>query len=145
MTAAASFLDSLAADAERAGATEDAWRREATQRTAALAEERSFAFRRLNLMRAVSAAVAAQPDEPAALAAGAAAFRARLDWEAPSETQSAIVGRFQPVLLALFERHPAEGQAAALADFEAWYRASYGKAFWHLFEQYRPETPLVDF
>jgi len=145
MTAAASYLDNLAAAAERAGAAEDAWRREATQRTAALAEARAFAFRRLNLMRAVGAAVAGEPEEPAALAAGAAAFRARLGWETLSETQTAIEGRFQPVLLALFERHPPEGQAAALEAFEAWYRGSYGKAFWDLFEQPVLETPRVDF
>jgi len=145
MTAATSFLDSLAAAAERAGVAETEWRREAAQRTKALAEERTHAFRRLNLMRAVSTAVAGEPKEEAALTSGAAAFRARLDWEAPSETQAAIVSRFRPVLLALFERQPAAGQAAALADFESWYRTTYGKAFWDLFEQYVPETPRVDF
>lgn len=145
MTAATSFLDSLAAEAERAGAAETEWRREAAQRTKALAEARTHAFRRLNLLRPVSAAIAGEAQEEAALAKGAAAFRLRLGWEAPSETQAAIVARFRPVLLALFERRASEGQAAALAAFESWYRTTYGKAFWDLFDQYVPETPLVDF
>jgi len=35
--------------------------------------------------------------------------------------------------------------AAALGEFEAWYAAAHGSAFWVLFDHYMPETPRVDF
>ncbi len=59
MTAAmTAFLDALKAAADEAEVAEKQFRREAAQRIAGLERERSFAFRRLNLMRAVAAAVA---------------------------------------------------------------------------------------
>ena len=35
--------------------------------------------------------------------------------------------------------------AEALAGFESWYAATHPVAFWVLFENVMPETPVVDF
>lgn len=40
---------------------------------------------------------------------------------------------------------PMQDPSAAMAAFEAWYSATRETPFWHLFEHYMPETPLVDF
>jgi hypothetical protein len=33
----------------------------------------------------------------------------------------------------------------ALTEFERWYAETHPKPFWVLFENYMPETPVVDF
>ncbi len=65
------FLDALA------HAAEAAFRRDAAERIKALERERAFAFRRLNLMRAVADALATAETEEAAVATARAPQRAR--------------------------------------------------------------------
>ena len=147
------FLDELQAAAHDAEAAEAAFRRNAAARIAALEQERAFAFRRVNFMRAVAEAVASVEDEDAAVAHASAALRARLGWSSDSEARSSVVARFAPVAEALFLALPSEADPpaspadvrAALASFEAWYAETHTKPFWALFEHYIPETPLVDF
>ena len=147
------FLDELQAAAHDAEAAEAAFRRNAAARIAALEQERAFAFRRVNFMRAVAEAVASAEDKDAAVAHASAALRARLGWTSDSEARTAVVVRFAPVAEALFLALPSEADRpaspadvrAALASFEAWYDETHAKPFWTLFEHYIPETPLVDF
>ena len=145
-----SFLDEFAAAADRAAAAETQYRHEAVQRIAQLEKERAFAFRRLNLMKAVTAAVAPAEDEDAAVAGGLALLRDRLDWSSVDEARTEVLSRFTSVVVAV--RHgvaspqdaPSGSIAGALAEFEAWYRDRRGNSFWVLFEQQLPELPLVE-
>jgi len=134
-----SFLDALKLAADRATAAENDFRREIAGRTRALERERAFAFRRMNLMRAVAGA--------------AVVLRARLGWSSDSEARIAVVSRFAPVAQAVFatlapsddEEASGPDVIAALAEFETWYAEAHSSPFWTLFESYLPETPVVDF
>ena len=146
------FLDALKAAADEAEAAEARFRREIAGRTKALERERAFAFRRLNLMRAVADAIASAESEEIAVANATATLRARLGWASDSEARDAVLVRFVPVAQAAFASlAPPEAEAQemdvqqSLADFEAWYASTHENAFWVLFEHYMPETPLVDF
>jgi hypothetical protein len=142
------FLDALKAAAQQAESAETEFRREAARRIAALEQERAFSYRRLNLMRAVAAAVGPAESEDAAVAGGVAALRARLGWETDSEARSEVLSRFEPVVRALFAclegELPDAAVAGALAEFEAWYAAGRAQPFWTLFAQELPELPLVE-
>jgi hypothetical protein len=146
-----SFIDNLRNDAEAAAAAEAQFRRESALHLAALESKRAFAFRRLNLMRAVAAAVERSEEEAAAVASGLDAMRAKLDWPNESEAQSTVLSHFAPVVQALFAaRNSAEGPVEptageALTAFESWYVTTYATAFWEVFDQPMAETPRVDF
>jgi len=148
-----SILDDLQAAANDAEAAEAAFRRNAAARIAALEQERAFAFRRVNFMRAIADAVSPAEDEKAAVAHASAALRARLGWTSDSEARTAVLARFAGVAEALFRAYVSdEGRQAdpadiraALASFETWYAETHAKPFWAMFEHYVPETPLVDF
>ena len=64
-----------------------------------------------------------------------------------------MLSRFVPVAQAMFASlAPADDEdaaglevIAALAEFERWYAESHPGPFWILFENYMPETPVVDF
>jgi hypothetical protein len=145
------FLDALQAAAEQAKAAETRYREEAAQRIAALDRERAFAFRRLNLMRALADAVADAENEDVAAARAGVELSVRLGWSADSEARTEVLARFAAVGRAVFRGvAPPDGAEAAavgqaLAEFEAWYAASRGSPFLALFDQYVVETPLVDF
>ena len=151
MTQIISFIGTLHAAADSASAAEATFRHEAGERIAALECERVFAFRRLNLMRAVADGVAAAEDEEIAVATGIGILRTRLDWADGSETQLAILARFAPVARALFAslaecaKPDSSSAAQALAEFEAWYEHTYRTPFWVLLEQHMEETPRVDY
>ena len=152
MTPAASFLDTLKAAADGAATAETEFRRQAADRTKTLERERAFAFRRLNLMRAVAEAVAAAESEEIAVAGSLALLRSRLGWSSDSDARSEVLSRFSPVAGAVFaclappdEETPAPDVTGVLGEFEAWYAATRATPFWALFEQYVSETPVVDF
>ena len=148
-----SYLDVLELAAERSAAAEDEFRRGIVERTRSLEKERSFAFRRLNLMKDISAAIAGAEGEEIAVAAAAAVLRAKLGWVSDSEARMQVVSSFAPVAQAMFASlAPSESGDEAkpdvirsLADFEAWYEETHPHPFWFLFENCMPETPLVDF
>jgi len=156
-TALTPLVDTLKATAEKAGEAETAYRRETAQRIAALERERSFAFRRLNLMRAVIAAVAAVETEEDAIARASTTLCEEIGWDGISEARTAVLDQFGTVTKAVFaDLHPdpesdppapGDGSAAltALATFEAWYVATHPGPFWALFDQYVPQRSLVDF
>jgi hypothetical protein len=151
MITTAAYLDRLQTAAAAAETAEAAFRRETAARIKLLEEERAFAYRRLNFMRALADAVAAAENEEAAVARALVLVRAKLDWSGESEARTAILSRLAPIAKAVYARiTPAEGTASvdigeALAEFEQWYRAAQGAPFWVLFEHYIPETPRVDF
>ena len=145
----ASFVETLDAAAQGAAVTETAYRREAAERIKHLERERSFAFRRVNLIRPVAEAVVRATNEEMAVAGSQAILRAKLGWSGDSDARSAVLTEFAKVAQALFVTlHPGDEQPdvlAVLKDFEAWYAAAHRKPFWDLFDQPMPETPLVDF
>ena len=148
-----SFLDDLNQASKCAAAAEDEFRRDAARRIKAMEDERAFAFRRYNLMRAVADAVASAESEEIAIAGATAILRSKLSWSSDSEARSAVLSHFTPVAQAAFAcLTPADEKGAprpdvlvALADFERWYVATHPNPFWVLFENYMPETPVVDF
>ena len=151
MSPAAPFLETLEAAASAAAAAETAFRREAAERIKSLDRDRSFAFRRLNLMRPIAESVARAENEQLAVAGSLAILRARLGWSSDSEALSAVLTEFAPVVQGLFANlrteveAPATDVLALLGAFEAWYEATHRSSFWNLFDQPMPETPLVDF
>jgi hypothetical protein len=149
--AAGALLAELEAAAAAAKEAESALSRRMAEELARLERERAFAYRKLNLMRAVADTVSCAESEEAAVANGMAVVRDRLGWESGSETRDETLSRFVPVIRATFaglvrpdSRVPPDSIATALADFEAWYAARYERSFWMLFEQDIPEMPLVE-
>jgi hypothetical protein len=147
----ASLLEGLAAASDCTAAAEAEYRRETAQRMKALERERIFAARRFNLVRAVADVVADAESGEIAAARALAVLRTRLGWVSDSDARSAVLSRFAPVAEALF-RGLAREEAALFADpsrelaeFEDWYAKTHPNPFWALFENYMPETPLVDF
>src|SRR2546423_1221665 len=102
MKPAPSFLDDLKLAADRATAAEEEFRRDIAKRTKALETERAFAFRRLNLMRAVAEVVATGEGEEIAVAAATAMLRAKVGWTDDSEARDLVVSRFTPVAVAMY-------------------------------------------
>lgn len=150
MSRAVAWIEDLTAATAAAEAAEKAYRAEYAARVEQLAQERAFAFRRANLLRAVAGAVAGAEDEQMAVAHGLATLRSRLGWGAESPAREEIVARFAPVCAALHEAPDAQAKEAAdpaeaLAAFEAWHIEARGVPFWVLFERWMPETPVVDF
>lgn len=151
MSPVASFLETLQAAASESAAAETGYRREAAVHIKQLERERSFAFRRINLMKPVADAVARAESEEMAVAGSQAILRARLGWSGDSEARSSVLTEFAKVAQALFANlHPRDDQPSVdvlslLKEFEAWYEAAHRMPFWDLFDQPMPETPLVDF
>src|SRR5262249_2829516 len=139
VTPAMSFLDALKAAADQAEAIEAQGRREAARRVAALEQERAFAFRRLNLMRAIAGALTGAETEESATANAAAVLRAKLGWSSDSEARSEVLARFVPVAQAVFremtvsEDPPPVSVPDALSAFETWYARTRPEPFWILF------------
>jgi hypothetical protein len=157
-----SFLDDLKLAADKTATAEDEIRREVAQRIKALEVERAYAFRRLNLMRAIAEVVATAEGEEIGVAAATAVLRAKLGWSSDSEARDEVITRFAPVAVAMYaslspEIETPPGQESAqesapvpdvlveLTAFERWYAETHPVAFWVLFENYMPETPRVDF
>ena len=149
----ASYLDALKLAAESSSAAEDEFRSQIAERIKELEKQRSFAFRRLNLMREVSGVISGAESEEIAVAGATAVLRAKLGWASDSEARIAVVSSFAPVAQAMFASlAPVESDdeerpdvIKRLAEFEAWYEATHPNPFWVLFENYMPETPVVDF
>ena len=153
MGPAASYLDALKLSADQSAIAENEFRSQIAARIKELEKQRSFAFRRLNLMKEVSSVIASAESEEIAVAAATAVLRAKLGWADDSDARIAVVSSFAPVAQAMFASlAPVESEdeekpdvIRTLAEFEAWYEASHQSPFWVLFENYMPETPVVDF
>jgi hypothetical protein len=147
------FLSTLEAAAHAADADEMSFRREAAARIETLERARTFAFRRLNVLRAMAEAAGRAPDSATSIAAQLGLIRDRLDWaDAEGETRRAVLDRLAELAACVdadVRAGTAEGMAehfaAELARFESWYAERFGNPFWALFDRYSPETPVVDF
>ncbi len=151
------YLDALEHTAHDVSAAEERYRREAAVRFRELEQQRAFAFRRLNLMRTVAAAVAGIEEEAEAQAAGGAAFLRELDWTGATESQRQTLEQFRPVILAAWRLSCAEAEGAesgaaadgaalarALAAFEQWFAGARNGAFLTVMEREIVELPLVE-
>jgi hypothetical protein len=153
MGPAASYLDALKLAADQSAVAENEFRSQIAARIKDLEKQRAFAFRRLNLMKEVSGVVANAESEEIAVAVATAVLRAKLGWADDSEARMEVVSSFAPVAQAMFASlAPTESEdeekpdvIRALAEFEAWYAETHPNPFWILFENYMPETPVVDF
>jgi hypothetical protein len=146
------FLATLEAAAHAADAEETTFRREAAARIETMERARTFAFRRLNVLRAMAEAAGRAPDPDASIAAQVGLIRDRIGWRRPEdETPRAVLERLAPLAASV----DAEVRAGADADtgdscaelerFERWYAERFGVPFWALFDHHSPETPVVDF
>ncbi|KFC68462.1 hypothetical protein FG93_03725 [Bosea sp. LC85] len=137
--------------AESARRTEDTYRRETAVRIEALARERANAFRRLNLVRTTTKALAEAEDPDNATARARFIVAGALGWDEIGPRQALVLDKLIPVFEAIqAEMSASEGPScprsqAALYAFEDWYRQETGTEFYALFERYMPETPRVDF
>lgn len=137
--------------AEAARLTENAYRKEATDRIASLALERSNSFRRLNLIRTAVAAIAGAEDPQTATLRARTVLANDLGWQEIGPRQELVLDRMMPVFEAVdAEMTAADGSPGlaaqvALQAFEAWYREETGTDFYALFDRYMPDTPRVDF
>lgn len=146
-------LNALMAEARQAEAAEAAYRKEAAREIDRLALARSHAYRRYHTMRMLSEAAGQCASTEEACSMQWAALCTRLNWEDDeSEARKSIKEALQPVFLAVdCQYRPVEDDAAppdpvgAIKAFEAWYEARMGRPFWHVFDVYTPETPVVDF
>jgi hypothetical protein len=153
MGPAASYLDALKLAADQSAVAENEFRSQIAARIKELEKQRAFAFRRLNLMKEVSGVIAGAESEEIAVAVATAVLRAKLGWADDSEARMAVVSSFAPVAQAMFASlAPTESEeeekpdvTGALKEFEAWYAETHSNPFWVLFENYMPETPVVDF
>jgi len=148
----ATFLDALKQTAAAAEKAEADFRRDFAARVKALEQERAFAFRRLNFMRAVAGVIASAESEELAVASARATLQEKLGWGTDSEARAEVLTHFSAVARAAFASlAPPEAEAEeadvgqALAGFENWYAATRKSSFWALFEQHVAEFPVVDF
>jgi hypothetical protein len=146
------FLSTLEAGAHAADADETAFRREAAARIDSLERARTFAFRRLNVLRAMADAARQAPDPEVSVAAQLDLIRERIGWSGvEGETPRTVLERLS-TLAACIDAEvranaaaPAGEPCAELASFEGWYAERFGSPFWAVFDRYSTETPVVDF
>ncbi len=148
MTTFATYLDGLDAAARAASGAEVEHQKEAAARAAELRTERAFAWRRLNLMRGLAAAVRGAEEAEAAAAAGRAAMFGLVGWNGATQAQRDAAERFAPVVRAVWAAGREGGDetdpGAALAEFEGWFAAERGAPFLGLMEREIVELPLVE-
>jgi hypothetical protein len=140
---AAALIETLGAAATAASTAEQDHQKEAARRAAELREQRAFAWRRLNLVRATTAAVRGADGPEAIAAAGRRTLLAEAGWSGATEAQREVADRFVPVAEALAAGGEAD-PAAALAAFEAWYAETRQAPFLALMEREVVELPLVE-
>jgi hypothetical protein len=155
---AQALLAEFEAAAKKAQAAETELRKSLSEQIARIERQRAFAFRRTRLVRTLAeAAINANPEtepeaeaEAAIWAAQRRAVRDELGWAGESKVHEAILAQLQPVGLTVWRHIRSDDPAPAsvhadLATFEAWFEAEQGKSFYSLFDQYFPESPVVDF
>lgn len=150
-TQAAAYLDALNSAASNASVTEDDFRRNIASKMRELEDARAFAFRRLNLMKSVAAAVAGAKESEDAKKAGTDILYREIGWTGATEFQREGGAKFEPVALAVWEATKEDAGESVLADierelaaFEDWYAKAQDKPFMTVMEQELPELPLVE-
>jgi hypothetical protein len=149
------LLDDLDRIAHDAAVNEENYRKEAAVRFRELEQDRAFGFRRLNLMRTVTAALDGCENEDEAILRGSAAFLHELGWSGTSETQQETLTNFAPVIAACWQAmQPVSPEAEASPDaariieklraFEAWFAEHRNGPFLSIMEQEIVELSLVE-
>lgn len=149
------LLDDLDRIAHDASINEENYRKEAAARFRELEQDRAFGFRRLNLMRTVTAALDGSETEEDAILRGSTAFLHELGWSGTSETQQETLTNFAPVIAACWQATqpeapetgiPADSTAIIekLRAFEAWFAEHRNGAFLSIMEREIVELPLVE-
>ena len=148
---AAALHGQYEAAAETAQETEIALRKKLADEVARLERERTFAFRRVRLVRTLLNAAEEHDTESDALMAERRAVCNELDWNGETEMQSTILDHLQSVTLSIWKCTCADADqnpaaiTQELQAFETWHEATYGKSFYALFDRYVPQVPVVDF
>lgn len=145
------LLDDLDRIAHDASINEENYRKEAAARFRELEQDRAFGFRRLNLMRTVTAALDGCETEEDAILRGSTAFLHELGWSGTSEMQQETLTNFAPVIAACWQatqpEAPETGPAAIiekLRAFEAWFAEHRNGPFLSIMEREIVELPLVE-
>lgn len=144
------LLDELAARASEAGVAEQQFQKEVARKMAELKEERAFAWRRVNLLRAIATAVDDAKDEEEARTAGRKCFYREVGWNGGTQNQREVCEGFEPVVLAVWaatreeDRADADKVEQAFQEFETWYAETRKNPFLSLMERDIVELPLVE-
>lgn len=149
------LLDDLDRIAHDASINEENYRKEAAARFRELEQDRAFGFRRLNLMRTVTAALDGSESEEDAILRGSTAFLRELEWSGTSEMQQETLTNFAPVIAACWQAtQPNTSEAGALVNsttiieklraFEAWFAEHRNGPFLSIMEREMVELPLVE-
>jgi hypothetical protein len=145
------LLDNLDHIAHTASINEENYRKEAAARFRELEQDRAFGFRRLNLMRTVTAAIVGSETEEDAVEKGSAAFLLELGWAGTSETQQEALEHFCPIIRACWQATQSETPEAEsdaiiekLRVFEAWFGEARNGPFLSVMEREIVELPLVE-
>lgn len=155
MTAdAPSFLSVLQDRATAAQAEEIRFRKSIAAEIEAREKARAYAFRRLGLMRAITAAAAAAENLEAARAAQLRTLTDELGWDGAAEAPGRALAAFTPVADAVWralnpapegeEVSPGPDPVEAFAIFEAWYAGAFGRPFLAILDQEPLEIPVVE-
>ena len=144
------FVDELRRRAEEAGRIESAYRVESRDRLAALEQSRVAAYRRIELIDALSRAVAGGEERTIAVDAGVTALCDMTGWAADNDAYEEVRGRLAAVAdQAWLVAHPDEGSGdvvQAFSDFESWYAGRFRATFTSLLaREARSFSPVVDF
>ncbi|RUM97091.1 hypothetical protein EET67_14585 [Pseudaminobacter arsenicus] len=145
------YLEDLGSIAREASIAEEQFRKQAALRAEELKTERAFAFRRLNLVKAIGRAVSSAENEEDALKIGRNVFFREVSWNGATQKQKEVADQFDAVVLAIWSAvRPAEETdeqplvGDALAAFEKWYGENRNTAFLNLMEREIVELPLVE-
>ena len=158
----APFIAHLETAAVTAHQTEMTFRNSISAEIARLERERQFAFRRVELAKTMMRAAAKGDDFEAAMAAQLAAFRAEFGWHGDNDERRTFLDAWRPVAVAVagsigkseVASEPSEPSdapvdsaavGAAMATFEAWYEAKFGRPFLAYLDVEIPEMPVVEF
>jgi len=149
------LINRLDAAACSASAAEEACREEAAERIRGLELARIYAFRRLNLVKSIASAMNGAKDREEATEWAISAFLREVNWTGASESQREAIGRFQPVIDALWQIRQSEPEAGKtepehellkheLENFEKWFSENRNGAFLSLMDGEVLELPLVE-
>jgi hypothetical protein len=145
------LLDDLDRIAHDAAINEENYRKEAAARFRELEQDRAFGFRRLNLMRSVTAAIDGCENEDDAILRGSTAFLRELGWSGTSETQQETLTNFAPLIVACWQATQPEApetDSSAIIErlraFEAWFVEHRNGPFLSIMEREIVELPLVE-
>lgn len=144
MTAA--FLARLNEESVAAAARERDYRKSSAEEIARLETERAYAYRRMNLLRSMATIAETGKDPEASLVDAQLVYLFRdLGWiggelDDLAEGRKAIAEKLRHVAEAILNEiggsDPAVPADMLFLEFEAWYRAEYGKAFLDAYETY---------